>query len=115
MNEKLKYRLDICLIHFVLYFIIVMIPWMYAFEMLPVPYNRLPVRLEAALYILWSIVLIFASIQVKKDIVSTSNAEEKTVSRRMWKVIFSIMWILMLVTLAYLILTLILIGISYLI
>lgn len=116
VNEKLKYRLDICLIHFALYFVILIVPWMFSFEMLPIPYGELSVLAEAGLYVLWSLILILSVIQVKRDIEKyTFDMDSETVSKRMWKVIFIIMRVLMLITLAYLVLCLLLIGISYLV
>ncbi|MGB8453090.1 MAG: hypothetical protein WCD89_12275 [Anaerocolumna sp.] len=116
MDEKLKYRLNICVIHFVLYLVILIIPWMFGFEMLPIPYGTISIFTEVSLYILWSIILIFSILQIKRDIKNyTFEEADETVSKRMWKVTFTIMRVLLLLTLAYLILTLIFIGISYIV
>lgn len=116
MNEKLKYRLDICLIHFAIYFVILIVPWMFTFEMLPIPYTRLSVLAEVGLYVLWCIILILSIIQARRDIrMYTCDLTGETVSKRMWKLIFNIMWVLMAITLAYLILCIVLIGVSFLV
>ena len=116
MNEKLKYRLDICLIHFAIYFVILIVPWMFTFEMLPIPYARLSVLAEVGLYVLWSIILILSIIQTRRDIRKYAiDTAGETVSKRMWKLIFTIMWVLMAITLAYLILCIILIGVSFMV
>ncbi len=116
MNEKTRYRLTTCVIHFVLYLVIVLLPWMFGFEMLPIPYSSLSVFIEVIMYILWSVILVLSVKQIKKDIRNyTFDSANETVSKRMWKVIFSIMRILMLLTLAYLILTLVIIGVSYMV
>lgn len=116
MNEKLKYRLDICLIHFAIYFVILIVPWMFTFEMLPIPYARFSVLAEVGLYVLWSIILILSIIQARRDIRKyTCDLTDETVSKRMWKLIFNIMWVLMAITLAYLIMCIVLIGVSFLV
>lgn len=114
MNEKLKYRLDICLIHFAIYFVILIVPWMFTLEMLPIPYARLSVLAEVSLYVVWSIILILSIIQARRDIRKyTYDTASETVSKRMWKLIFTITWVLMAITLAYLALCIILIGVSF--
>jgi hypothetical protein len=116
MNEKLKYRLNICVIHFVLYLVILVIPWMFSFEMLPISYGTISVFAEVSLYILWSIILILSVIQIKRDIKKyTLDTIDETVSKRMWKLTFNMMRILLLITLAYLVLVLIFIAISYMV
>ena len=116
MDEKLKYRLNICVIHFVLYLVILVIPWMFSFEMLPISFGNISVFAEVGLYILWSIILILSVKQLKRDIKNYTYEEAgETVSKRMWKVTFTIMRILMLITLAYLVLVLIFIAISYMV
>lgn len=116
MNEKVKYRLDICLIHLAVYLVALLVPWMFIFEMLTIPYAGLSVLAEVCLYIAWSLILALSAAQAKKDIVNYTVYEaEETLSKRMWKVIFTIMRILLLLTLAYLILTLIFILISFMV
>ncbi len=116
MNEGSEYRLITCVIHFFLYLVIVLVPWLFVFEMLPFNYAAMTVPVEVGIYILWCVVLILSVFLTKKDIKKyTFDSTGETVSKRMWKVIFTIFRILMLFTLAYLLLSLLLIGISYMV
>ena len=116
MNESSGYRLTTCLIHSFFYLVIVLVPWLFVFEMLPFNYGAMPIPVEVGIYILWSIVLVLSVFLTKKDIKKyTFDSTGETVSKRMWKVIFMIFRLLMLFTLAYLLLSLLLIGISYMV
>ncbi|QHQ59474.1 hypothetical protein Ana3638_00565 [Anaerocolumna sedimenticola] len=116
MNDGSEFRLTTCVIHFFVYLVAVVVPWLFVFEMLPFNYAAMTIPVEVGIYILWSIVLILSAILTKKDIKKyTFDSTGETVSKRMWKVIFVIFRILMLFTLAYLLLSLLLIGISYMV
>lgn len=109
-------RLHVCLMHFAIYFILLIVPWMFTFEMLPITYANIPVIAEVILYLVWSILLTLGIVEVRKDIRNISAYWRDTaISKRMWMLIFNITWYLMLITLAFLILCVILIGISYIV
>ena len=116
MNESSEYRLTTCVIHFFVYLVIVVVPWLFAFEMLPFNYAAMTIPVEIGIYILWSVVLILSVFLTKKDIKKyTFDSTGEMLSKRMWKVIFVIFRVLILFTLAYLLLSLLLIGISYMV
>lgn len=112
--EDTRYRITTCLIHAGLYLVGIILPWLYFFELLPLSYRGLTIAWEAVLYTVWGIVLLLLIMQARKDIRRFKETEGEYVNRRMWKVTFVIQMFLMAFTLGYLILVLLLIGVSYL-
>jgi hypothetical protein len=116
MKKGPEGRAKVSLLRIALYIVILIVPWLFAFEILPIPYNNIPVLAEVALYFVWSIVLILAIIPVRKDI--RKNAFDSgggVTGKKTGKIPLTIIWYLMLITLAYLLLCLILIGISFMV
>jgi cytochrome bd-type quinol oxidase subunit 2 len=110
--EDTRYRITTCLIHSGLYLVGIILPWLYFFELLPLSYRGLTIAWEAGLYIVWGFILILLIMQARKDIKRFKENEAEYVNRRMWKVVFVIEMFLMAFTLGYLVLVLLLIGIS---
>jgi hypothetical protein len=102
------------IIHLFLYLVIVAIPWLFLLEMLPFNYAAITVLNEISLYILWSIIIILAVMYIRKDIKKLSiESDAGFSSKRMWNVSFYILQVLLFITLAFLVITLIVIGISF--
>lgn len=116
MNDDLKNVSIFYIIHFFLYLVIVALPWLFMFEMLPFHYADITVLTEISLYILWSILIIFTIIYIRKDIKKLSlESDAGFSSKRMWHVSFWIMQVLLIITVSFLVITLAVIGFSFMV
>lgn len=116
MNDEQKNVSIYYIIHLFLYLVIVAMPWLFMLEMLPFNYAAITVFTEISLYILWSIVIILSIIYIRKDIKKLSiESDTGFSSKRMWNVSFYILQVLLFITLAFLLITLIVIGVSFMV
>jgi hypothetical protein len=115
MDENLKNQIYTFRLRTVLYLTAILIPWLFAFEILPFEYGAFSVFTEVTLYILWSLVLIFSIVNIRKEIKAFHfDSEVEYSNKRMWKVVYSILYVFLIITTVYLLITLVLIMVSYL-
>lgn len=116
MNENLKNQIYTYRLRTVLYLTAIIIPWLFAFEILPFEYEAFSVFTEVTLYILWSLVLIFSLVNIRKEIKAFHYDSEIEYSNKiMWKVVYSILFAFLIITTVYLLIALCLIMVSYMV
>lgn len=97
---------------YIISLIVILVPWLFLLEIIPVPYNRISTAVEVTIEAIMFAALLAVAIFLRKELKRLKNAEGDR-NRRAYRNVGRLLFVLACITLFIVGLILVLIGISF--